>query len=64
VWVDGVKVKTVDLYAAADQPRKVVFAKNDLDPSSTHTLEIRLLGTKNASSSGMRVDVDAFVAHR
>jgi hypothetical protein len=32
-----------------------------LNPAVGHTVEVRVLGTKNASSSGTRVDVDAFV---
>jgi hypothetical protein len=63
VWVDGVKVKTVDLYAATTQARKVVFAKG-WPASGNHVLEVKVLGTKNASSSGKLVDVDAFVALR
>ena len=61
VYLDGVKVATVDLYASSGQSRKVVFRRGGLDPSTTHTLEVRALGTKNAASSGTRVDVDAFV---
>jgi hypothetical protein len=57
------KVKTADLYAATAQPRKMLFTKSWTTPQN-HTLEIRVLGTKNASSSGKRVDVDAFVALR
>jgi hypothetical protein len=65
VWVDGAKVKTIDLYAATSQPRKMIFTKAwTTSPSSNHTLEVKVLGTKNASSSGKRVDVDSFVALR
>ena len=60
-WVDGVKAKDVDLYASGTQSRKVVFTKNGLVASQAHTFEARVLGTKNASSSGTRADVDAFV---
>ena len=60
VWLDGVKVKTVDLYSSTAQWRKAVFAGNQLSTSQPHTIEIRALGAKNASSSGTRVDVDAF----
>jgi hypothetical protein len=61
VWLDGAKVSTPDLYASTSQYRKVVYAKNQLNPSVSHTLETRVLGTKNASSSGTRVDQDALV---
>ena len=43
--------------------RQMVFTKS-WSSSASHTLEVRVLGTKNASSSGKRVDVDAFVALR
>jgi hypothetical protein len=61
VWVDGALANTVDLYAASLQARKSVFVANGLDPAASHTLEVRVLETKNAASSGTRVDVDAFV---
>jgi hypothetical protein len=63
VWVDGVKVKTVDMYAPVAQPRRMLYTQSWATPS-THTVEIRATGTKNAASSGKRVDVDAFLALR
>jgi hypothetical protein len=61
VWVDGTLANAVDLYSSTQQPRRSVFSKNALNPAVSHTVEVRVLGTKNASSSGTRVDVDAFV---
>jgi manganese oxidase len=61
VWVDGVKAATVDLYSATMQPRRVVFSKGGLSAAGSHALEVRVLGTKNASATATRVDVDAFV---
>jgi hypothetical protein len=63
VWVDGTKAATVDLYSPNVVARPVVFSEA-LPDSGSHTLEIRVLGTKNSSSSGKRVDVDAFVVLR
>ena len=63
VWVDGAKAATVDLYAATAQPRKVLFTKS-WGASGNHVLEVRVLGTKRAASTGKQVDVDAFVALR
>jgi hypothetical protein len=63
VWIDNVKAATVDLYSSSAQPRKLVFTKS-WGSSGTHTLEIRVTGTKNTASSGKRIDVDAFVALR
>jgi hypothetical protein len=59
VRIDGVLKGTVDLYNATLQGRRIVFAATGLTPGQ-HTIEVRVLGTKNAASSGFRVDVDAF----
>jgi len=64
VYLDGIKVATVDLYSPTVLPRKVLYSANGLNPSVAHTLEVKVLGTKNASSSSTRVDVDAFVVLR
>jgi hypothetical protein len=58
VWVDGIKVTTVDLYKSSETPQMAVFTRS-VSPGS-HTVEIRALGTKSSSSTGTRVDVDAF----
>ncbi len=63
VWVDGVKVKTIDLYSSEAQARRVVYTQS-WSTSGTHVLEVRVLGTKNTASSGTRADVDAFVVLR
>ncbi len=57
VYVDGVYEKTVETYAANVVARQVVFQKDGLDPSKTHTIEVKVLGT----SGRPYVDVDAFV---
>ena len=59
--MDGTLANTVDLYSSTLQVRKSGFVKNALNPAVAHTVKVRVLGTKNASSSGRRVDVDAFV---
>ncbi len=63
VFVDQVKVATIDLYAATDQARRVVYAKR-WNASAAHTISVRVTGTKNAASTSPRVAVDAFVALR
>jgi uncharacterized delta-60 repeat protein len=60
VWLDGKKVATVDLYSATALSRRVVYAANNLDPSVTHTLQVKVLGTAGRP----RVDVDAFAVLR
>ncbi len=64
VYLDGVKVATVNLYASSAQYRKVVYAKSGLSPSVTHTLKVYVTGTKPTASTGTRVDVDGFVVLR
>jgi hypothetical protein len=60
VWIDGVKVSTVELYASTEQAAKMVFTRGWAE-TGVHTIEVRVLGTKTSASSGTRVDVDAFV---
>jgi hypothetical protein len=59
VWLDGAKIRTVDLYSPSALPRRVVFRKS-WDSSETHTLEVKVFGTEGRP----RVDVDAFVTIR
>src|ERR671910_541832 len=69
VWLDGVQqdakpsvtgIQPFDLYSSTVQVRKVVFSKA-VSPTTTHKLEVRVLGKKNTSSTSTRVDIDAFV---
>jgi hypothetical protein len=64
VAIDGVRVKTVDLYASKKQARKVVFSRSNLDPAVSHTMTVQATGRKRTASTGKRVDVDAFVVLR
>lgn len=63
VYLDNIKVATVDLYGSSVITRKVMFSRNGLG-SGSHTLEIRVLGSRRSSSSANYVDVDAFVSIR
>jgi hypothetical protein len=56
IYVDGVFIQSVDLFAASYQPRMTVFMRA-WATSTTHTLQIRVQGT----ATRPRVDVDAFV---
>jgi hypothetical protein len=60
VYLDGVLVKTLDLYTSTDVFRQIAFSAS-FDSSTAHTIEVRVLSTKNAASSGKRVDLDAVV---
>jgi len=63
VWLDGVVAARVDLYSPTARVRQIMFARNGLT-NSVHTLQIRVLGQRNAASSATRVDVDVFVVLR
>jgi hypothetical protein len=39
----------------------MVFATNGLSTTLSHTITIRVTGTKNTASTSTRVDVDGFV---
>lgn|SRR5574337_1113173 len=58
VYLDGVLDATVDLYSATLQYQREVYSKAGL-PSGPHTIKIEVTGTKNASSMGIAVTVDA-----
>ena len=60
VWIDGVKGATVDLQLSTVLARRVVYSAGGLDPTVSHTLEVKVLGTAGRP----RVDVDAFVVLR
>lgn len=60
ILLDGTQVATIDLYASTTQPRRIVWAANQLS-SGAHTLQIRVTGTKNGASTGRRVELDAIV---
>lgn len=62
VYLDNILVDDdVDLYNDGYLFRRIVFARNGLDASRPHTLEVRPTGAKNAASANTHVDVDEFV---
>jgi hypothetical protein len=60
IAVDGGAPQTIDLYSASRRAATIVATAPGLG-TGTHTVTISVLGTRNAASSGTRVDVDAFV---
>lgn len=60
VFVDGKYNKTVNLYAAATAYRRTLWSVGGLSATTTHTVSIRVLGTKSPSSRGANVAIDAF----
>jgi len=58
VWLDGVFMNRLDLYAPTETVRAPVFTATGL-ASGTHTLRINVTGAKNASASAALITVDA-----
>jgi hypothetical protein len=61
VFVDGTFVRTVDLYGST-QTWRVVRSFKDLAPG-IHTMKVLVTGTKDASSTGTTVVIDALISH-
>ena len=58
VTIDGKNKGTVDLYSASAAPLSEVFPGLT---NKAHTIEIKVLHTRNPSSSGFNVGLDAFI---
>jgi fibronectin type 3 domain-containing protein len=63
IWINGVRVATVDLYAPELQARQVVFTRTGL-PASQTQLEVRVVARAGSTAATRRVDVDAFLTMR
>ena len=59
VYLDGVKVESIDLWSDTAQARKIVFTRT-WATETVHALEIRVAGTPGRP----RVDVDAVLVLR
>jgi hypothetical protein len=59
VTVDGGTAKTIDLYSATTKYQQPVFDTGTL-PLGNHKVKIAWSGTKDASATGTRINVDAF----
>ncbi len=60
VYVDGVKELDVDCYDATLQSGQVLYARHTRLWPGRHTIQVKVKGEKNPSSSDCYVDVDAF----
>ena len=60
VYVDGVKRTTASMYAPQYAHQQRVWGTTGLSAGAVHTLTIKVLGTREASSTGNAVIVDAF----
>jgi hypothetical protein len=60
VPVDGGTPVLVDTYAPQQEKQQVLFEKDGLS-NGKHTLTITVTGQKDSASSGIQVDIDAFI---
>jgi subtilisin family serine protease len=58
LYIDNELTQTVDLYSPTTSYKQYIATLNGLT-NDTHILKVVVSGTKNASSSGLTVDVDA-----
>ena len=63
MFIDGVSRGVIDLYASSTQSRRAVFGATGLAPGQ-HTIQIKVLGTKQAAATSVYVDVDGFIVLR
>jgi hypothetical protein len=63
LYLDGVYLATLDLYASTWRMRQIVYARN-LSTSGSHVLLLKVLGARNSASTSARVDLDAGVVIR
>lgn len=59
IFIDGVDRDMIDTYSALSLKYSASKPYSLLEPG-THTIQIRVLGTKNPKSTGTRINVDAF----
>ncbi len=62
IWVDGAPVAMVDTYATNVTSAQVVWSA--ALTGGSHSVQVRVSGTRNASSTGNRIDVDAVLVWR
>jgi hypothetical protein len=62
IFVDGstTAAATVDLFATATQLRQVAVTLTVNPAVTTHSILVKVTGTRNTASTGTRIDVDAF----
>jgi len=63
VWLDGVKVASVDLYSTSTRAGQVVWQRS-FASAETHRLRILVTGSKRPAATSRRVDIDAFLIVR
>ncbi|PWK09037.1 beta strand repeat-containing protein, partial [Tumebacillus permanentifrigoris] len=60
IYLDGSKVATYDFYNSPNIYKLPIYSASGLT-AGPHTVQVVYTGTKNASSSGMNIDLDYFI---
>ncbi len=61
VTVDGGASQVVDLYSPTQQTAQIVWTAAGLGNANGHTIKVAVLSTRNAASTGNKVDIDAYL---
>jgi len=61
VWLDRVKVATIDLHATSSLTRRILWTSPLVNPAVSHTVQIKYTGLKNGSATGTTISVDGFI---
>ena len=59
IFLDGINQGVIDMYSATTKTRQVVFSR--ALGAGTHTLRIKVLGTRNSAATATYADVDGFI---
>ena len=60
VYLDGLRMKTLDCWSAGSHNKQFGFVKSGLDPAKHHVLEIRVRGDRHPLSTGTAVRAGTF----
>ncbi len=61
ITLDGTDVTLVDLYSASKKTKVVAWSPPTPLAPGSHTVVVRVTGTRDSHSSGNRIDIDAFL---
>lgn len=61
VSIDGGAPQVIDLYSPSQQTAQVVWTATGLGSANGHTIRVSVLSTRNAASTGNKVDIDAYL---
>ena len=64
VSIDGGPAQIVDLYSPTQRTAQVVFRTDNLSAVNGHTIKVTVLTARNSSSTGNKVDIDAYLGLR